>query len=115
MRRRILALLLTAALLPLCAAAASGERALRLATTTSTENSGLLRAILPRFEAATGLRVQVISVGTGKAMRLGGMVQERSIRRDTDGVTVRFVVTDGDAQTPVVFRGILPDLFTEGQ
>jgi tungstate transport system substrate-binding protein len=71
MRRRILALLLTAALLPLCAGAASGERSLRLATTTSTENSGLLRAILPKFEAATGLRVQVISVGTGKAMRLG--------------------------------------------
>jgi len=44
---------------------------LRLATTTSTENSGLLRAILPRFEAASGLKVQVISVGTGKAMKLG--------------------------------------------
>ena len=44
---------------------------LRLATTTSTESSGLLRAILPQFEAATGLRVQVISVGTGKAMKLG--------------------------------------------
>jgi tungstate transport system substrate-binding protein len=44
---------------------------LRLATTTSTENSGLLRAILPRFESDSGLRVQVISVGTGKAMKLG--------------------------------------------
>ncbi len=44
---------------------------LRLATTTSTENSGLLRAILPKFEAASGIRVLVISVGTGKAMRLG--------------------------------------------
>jgi tungstate transport system substrate-binding protein len=44
---------------------------LRLATTTSTENSGLLREILPRFEAASGLKVQVISVGTGKAMKLG--------------------------------------------
>ena len=44
---------------------------LRLATTTSTENSGLLRAILPQFEAASGLKVQVISVGTGKAMKLG--------------------------------------------
>jgi tungstate transport system substrate-binding protein len=44
---------------------------LRLATTTSTDNSGLLRDILPKFEAASGLKVQVISVGTGKAMKLG--------------------------------------------
>ncbi len=44
---------------------------LRLATTTSTENSGLLRAILPKFEQAHGYKVHVISVGTGKAMRLG--------------------------------------------
>ena len=51
------------------ALAADGE--LRLATTTSTENSGLLRAILPKFEAASGLKVRVISVGTGKAMKLG--------------------------------------------
>jgi len=50
----------------------------------------------------------------GKAMRLGGMVEGGSIRRDPDGVTVRFVVTDGNARTPVVFRGILPDLFKEG-
>ncbi len=47
------------------------EGVLRLATTTSTENSGLLKAILPRFEATSGLRVHVISVGTGKAMKLG--------------------------------------------
>jgi tungstate transport system substrate-binding protein len=55
----------------LAAPAASAEVPLRLATTTSTENSGLLKAILPKFEAASGLRVHVISVGTGKAMRLG--------------------------------------------
>ncbi len=44
---------------------------LRLATTTSTENSGLLGAILPPFEAETGLKVDVISVGTGAALKLG--------------------------------------------
>ena len=49
----------------------SAQPTLRLATTTSTENSGLLKAILPRFEAASGLKVHVISVGTGKAMKLG--------------------------------------------
>ncbi len=45
-------------------------RELRLATTTSTDNSGLLRAILPQFENARGITVQVISVGTGKALKL---------------------------------------------
>lgn len=51
--------------------AAQAPWTLRLATTTSTENSGLLRALLPQFERASGLKVQVISVGTGKAMKLG--------------------------------------------
>jgi cytochrome c-type biogenesis protein CcmE len=49
-----------------------------------------------------------------KAMRLGGMVVAGSLRRDDDGVTVRFTVSDGKAETPVVFRGITPDLFKEG-
>ncbi len=44
---------------------------LRLATTTSTEASGLLGAILPRFEKTTGIKVRVISVGTGQALKLG--------------------------------------------
>lgn len=46
-------------------------RDLRLSTTTSTENSGLLKAILPAFEARFGAKVHVISVGTGKALELG--------------------------------------------
>jgi cytochrome c-type biogenesis protein CcmE len=50
----------------------------------------------------------------GEAMRLGGMVERGSIKHLPDGVTIRFVVTDGKAQTPVVFRGIPPDLFREG-
>jgi cytochrome c-type biogenesis protein CcmE len=50
----------------------------------------------------------------GQPMRLGGMVQQGSITHDPDGVTVRFVVTDGKATTPVSFRGIVPDLFREG-
>lgn len=69
MIRVLLALCLALVLSP--SLPALGQPTLRLATTTSTENSGLLRAILPRFEAATGLKVHVISVGTGKAMRLG--------------------------------------------
>ena len=50
----------------------------------------------------------------GQAMRLGGMVERGSIRRQADGVTIRFLVTDGQARTPVVYRGIVPDLFREG-
>lgn len=50
----------------------------------------------------------------GQPMRLGGMVQQGSVRHDPDGVTIRFVVTDGKATTPVSFRGIVPDLFREG-
>ena len=51
---------------------------------------------------------------TDKAMRLGGMVVKGSLKRDSDGVTVRFTVSDQKGTTPVVFRGITPDLFREG-
>jgi cytochrome c-type biogenesis protein CcmE len=50
----------------------------------------------------------------GQIVRLGGMVERGSIRRAADGVTIRFLVTDGRAQMPVVFHGIVPDLFREG-
>ena len=49
----------------------------------------------------------------GKSVRLGGMVAGGSIKRQADGVTIRFVVTDGQATTPVTFSGIVPDLFRE--
>ena len=49
----------------------------------------------------------------GKPMRLGGMVERGSIKRAGDGVTINFVVTDGDAKTPVTYRGIVPHLFRE--
>ena len=50
----------------------------------------------------------------GKAVRLGGMVETGSVQREPDGVTIRFVVGDGDSRTPVSYRGIVPDLFREG-
>jgi len=50
----------------------------------------------------------------GQSARLGGMVEKGSIRHEPDGVTIRFVVTDGKAATPVIYRGIVPDLFREG-
>lgn len=63
---------LTLAFLGLAAGPAAGaDKVLRLATTTSTENSGLLKRLLPSFERDTGYKVHVISVGTGKALRMG--------------------------------------------
>jgi cytochrome c-type biogenesis protein CcmE len=50
----------------------------------------------------------------GQDVRLGGMVEEGSLRTAADGVTMHFVVGDGEARVPVVFAGIAPDLFTEG-
>lgn len=49
-----------------------------------------------------------------RAVRLGGMVEGGSLRTDPDGVTIRFVVGDGKARVPVMFKGIVPDLFKEG-
>ncbi|ARN76448.1 cytochrome c maturation protein CcmE [Oceanicoccus sagamiensis] len=51
----------------------------------------------------------------GKAIRAGGMVLEGSIKRDSQSLRVDFIVTDYEAQVPVVYTGILPDLFDEGQ
>ena len=50
----------------------------------------------------------------GEAMRLGGMVEKGSVKHEADGVTIRFMMTDGKATAPVLFRGIPPDLFREG-
>jgi cytochrome c-type biogenesis protein CcmE len=51
---------------------------------------------------------------TDKAMRLGGMVVKGSLGHDPDGLTIRFTVSDTRATTPVIYRGIVPDLFREG-
>ena len=50
-----------------------------------------------------------------RAFRVGGMVETGSVKRQADGVTVQFVVTDTAKSVPVVYRGILPDLFREGK
>ena len=50
----------------------------------------------------------------GQPMRLGGMVENGSLQRLSDGVTIRFRLGDGSAEVPVVYRGITPDLFREG-
>ena len=50
----------------------------------------------------------------GQEIRLGGMVEQGSLKTRADGVTIDFVVGDGKARVPVVFTGIVPDLFVEG-
>lgn len=51
----------------------------------------------------------------GQPVRLGGMVEQGSLKTQPDGVTIAFMVTGrGDARVPVRYTGILPDLFVEG-
>ncbi len=63
----------------------------------------------------TPSQVVAREVPVGKPFRIGGMVAERSLKRQPDGLTVRFLVTDTVKSVPVVYTGILPDLFKEGQ
>jgi cytochrome c-type biogenesis protein CcmE len=51
----------------------------------------------------------------GRAFRIGGMVVDHSLQRDTQSLTVRFAVTDTLHTIPVVYVGLLPDLFKEGK
>ena len=51
----------------------------------------------------------------GKPFRIGGLVKDGSIKREPDGVTLRFIVTDTEKDMVVAYQGILPDLFMEGK
>ena len=51
----------------------------------------------------------------GRTFRIGGMVEQGSVKRQADGVTVAFRVTDTAQTIPVTYRGALPDLFREGK
>ena len=51
----------------------------------------------------------------GRTFRIGGMVEKGSVKRQSDGVTVQFTVTDTAKSIPVTFRGALPDLYREGK
>jgi len=51
----------------------------------------------------------------GRAFRIGGLVEAGSLVRETDSLTVRFRVTDTARTIPVVYTGLLPDLFKEGK
>ena len=51
----------------------------------------------------------------GQTFRIGGMVKPGSLKREADGVTLRFVVTDTEKDMLVAYKGILPDLFMESK
>jgi cytochrome c-type biogenesis protein CcmE len=79
--------------------------------------AGIIAASALRDEASyfyTPTSLAKAHVAAGKALRLGGMVQRGSIKRDTDGVSIQFVVQDKFGQQAVFYRGITPDLFVEG-
>ena len=50
-----------------------------------------------------------------RTFRIGGLVENGTVKREDDGLTVRFTVTDTAKSIPVVYKGILPDLFKEGK
>ena len=70
-----------------------------------------LRDTIVFFHSPTEIAEKNIQPGT--RIRIGGLVKEGTVRRD--GLEARFEVTDGARSVPVVYRGVLPDLFREGQ
>ncbi|NCO19918.1 MAG: cytochrome c maturation protein CcmE [Gammaproteobacteria bacterium] len=59
--------------------------------------------------------VQAQEFSPDRQFRLGGLVVDGSVKHSQDDLQVEFAVTDGAAEVPIVFEGILPDLFREGQ
>ena len=118
-RRRALSLAVSLAILPL-AAAAPAQPTIILATTTSTQDSGLLDDMLPRFEHLTGYRVKTIAVGSGQAIAMGKRGEadvllvhspeaEKALVADGAGVNRRIVMHNdfilvGPAWDPAAIR-----------
>ncbi len=71
--------------------------------------SGNINLFFPPAEVAAG------KAPVGQPIRVGGMVVDDSVQRSDDSLAVRFQLTDYQASVPVVYEGILPDLFDEGQ
>ena len=65
------------------------------------------------FVSPTDVKEQ--NLPAGKRFRLGGLVAGGSVSRASDSLSVKFIVTDGAASVDVMYDGILPDLFREGQ
>jgi len=74
---------------------------------------GAFRNNLVFFFSPTQIATKEAPVG--RTFRIGGLVQDGSLKRENDGLTIRFTVTDTANTIPVVYKGILPDLFKEGR
>jgi cytochrome c-type biogenesis protein CcmE len=74
---------------------------------------GAFRNNLVFFFSPTQIATKEAPVG--RTFRIGGLVQDGSLKRDNDGLTIKFTVTDTANTIPVVYKGILPDLFKEGR
>lgn len=70
---------------------------------------GNINLFFPPAEVAAG------NAPTGQSIRVGGMVVAGSVQRSEDSLEIAFELTDYEASVPVIYRGILPDLFDEGQ
>ncbi|AIR90110.1 cytochrome c maturation protein CcmE [Pseudomonas cremoricolorata] len=91
----------------------------------------IILGLLAGFGLAVGLALSALQqninlfytptqIANGEApqdtrIRAGGMVEQGSLQRSGDSLDVRFVVTDFNKSVPITYRGILPDLFREGQ
>ena len=71
--------------------------------------SGNINLFYPPAEVAMG------KAPVGQSIRVGGMVVDGSVQRSEDSLAVAFELTDYQANVPVIYEGILPDLFGEGQ
>ena len=75
--------------------------------------------VFSALDSNLALFVTPTEVANGKVpkgnFRIGGMVEDGSLKREGDGLTVHFVVTDMAKRVPVTYKGILPDLFKEGK
>jgi cytochrome c-type biogenesis protein CcmE len=70
---------------------------------------GNINLFYPPVDVAAG------KAPVGQPIRVGGMVVDGSVQRSDDSLAVRFQLTDYEASVPVIYKGILPDLFGEGQ
>lgn len=103
--KSLLGLVVAASLLTVLPA--QSTEIIKLATTTSTENSGLLQDLLPKFESESGYKVQVIATGTGKALKLGEQGDVDLVMTHAPSAEAKFVA-DGFGVEP---RGIMENDF----
>ncbi len=60
-------------------------------------------------------QVEASEAPYNQTFRLGGLVKEGSLEHEDDGLTIHFLVTDNQNEVEVIYKGVLPDLFKEGQ